>query len=382
MAREINLVPDVKGEMIKALKLRNFIFFICIVVASASLGVSLLFFSIAAGQKAALSSKKNSLDIMSGKIAEYSDLSDFLTIRDQLGNLSSISDNKLLLSRSFGALSAMLPTGADTITISSLTINFEDEVPIFTLEAQANAGKEPYIDYNVLDSFKKGMPYLRYDYGTYVDKDGNDIPAYCMIETGADGATLKDAEKGLYAYWLINGDGCAPERDDEDKDIPVTSGYTTEEFEGNTVVRIWRTPQYNEWYSENDDAKMTSDGVISGVAHFDSQCISYSYDDISKKWTESNDQCLLIPDGADGIVITESSNGRDASDELVLRFTATITLAPEAFSTNNHHMLSLGPSTRYNVTDSYMQVQHMFEKRASDCAIDDVTCNNANGGNN
>ena len=382
MAREINLVPDVKGEMIKALKLRNFIFFICIVVASASLGVSLLFFSIAAGQKAALSSKKNSLDIMSGKIAEYSDLSDFLTIRDQLGNLSSISDNKLLLSRSFGALSAMLPTGADTITISSLTINFEDEVPIFTLEAQANAGKEPYIDYNVLDSFKKSMPYLRYDYGTYVDKDGNDIPAYCMIETGADGATLKDAEKGRYAYWLINGDGCAPERDDEDKDIPVTSGYTTEEFEGNTVVRIWRTPQYNEWYSENDDAKMTSDGVISGVAHFDSQCISYSYDDVSKKWTESNDQCLLIPDGSDGIVITESSNGRDASDELVLRFTATITLAPEAFSTNNHHMLSLGPSTRYNVTDSYMQVQHMFEKRASDCAIDDVTCNNANGGNN
>ena len=32
MAREINLVPDVKGEMIKALKLRNFIFFLCIVI--------------------------------------------------------------------------------------------------------------------------------------------------------------------------------------------------------------------------------------------------------------------------------------------------------------------------------------------------------------
>ena len=31
MAREINLVPDIKNDMIKALKLRNLIFFISIV---------------------------------------------------------------------------------------------------------------------------------------------------------------------------------------------------------------------------------------------------------------------------------------------------------------------------------------------------------------
>ena len=31
MAREINLVPDIKDEMIKTLKMRNLIFFICII---------------------------------------------------------------------------------------------------------------------------------------------------------------------------------------------------------------------------------------------------------------------------------------------------------------------------------------------------------------
>ena len=41
MAREINLVPDVKNEMIKTLKLRNLIFFICIVVVAGSLGAIL-----------------------------------------------------------------------------------------------------------------------------------------------------------------------------------------------------------------------------------------------------------------------------------------------------------------------------------------------------
>ena len=58
MAREINLVPDIKGEMIKALKLRNFIFFISIVVAGASVAVVLVFAMIAGGQQVAVNSKK------------------------------------------------------------------------------------------------------------------------------------------------------------------------------------------------------------------------------------------------------------------------------------------------------------------------------------
>lgn len=383
MAREINLVPDVKNEMIKALKLRNFIFFLCIVIVAASIGVSLFTFSIAAGQEAVVNGKKQTLDTMSQKIGNYTDLTDFLTVRDQLGNLSSIAENKNLVSRVFGVLSAILPTGADTITISELNLSFEEESPTINIEAQANAGKDPFIDYNVLDSFKKSMQYMRYDYGEYVDKEGNTIPAYCMIETGNDGAALMDPSRGRYAYWAITGEGCNPARqdDEENSDVPATSGYTTEDYNGQTVVRIWRTPQYDDWYSENDDAKMTWDGQISGVQHFESACIAYTRND-NGKWTETNDNCLLIPDGTEGIVISESSNGRDASDELVLRFNATITLAPEAFSFTNKHLISLGPTTRYNVTDSYVQIQHMFEKRASDCAEDDMSCKTSNGGNN
>ena len=170
MAREINLVPDIKGEMIKTLKLRNFIFFLCIIVASASVGVTVIFGLIAGGQRLALDSKKNTLDNLSNKLNSYSDLNDFLTIKDQLGNLNTLNDNKNVLSRTFNILAALLPTGADTITISELNVDLASEAPTFTFDAQANAGKEPYIDYNVLDSFKKSMQYMRYDYGRYVDK--------------------------------------------------------------------------------------------------------------------------------------------------------------------------------------------------------------------
>lgn len=51
MAREINLVPDIKNEMILALKLRNLIFFLCIVVGAAGAGVALFFGIILGGQQ-------------------------------------------------------------------------------------------------------------------------------------------------------------------------------------------------------------------------------------------------------------------------------------------------------------------------------------------
>ena len=151
MAREINLVPDIKEEMIKTLKLRNFIFFLCIAVASASVGLTVLFGLIVGGQQLALDSKKATIDNLSSKLNSYSDLNEVLTIKDQLGNISTLTGNKKVLSRTFNILSAFLPTGADKITISELNVDFSKEQPTFNFDAQADSGSEPYIDYNVLD---------------------------------------------------------------------------------------------------------------------------------------------------------------------------------------------------------------------------------------
>ena len=393
--REINLVPDVKEEMIKALKLRNLTFFLCIVVASVSVVLILIFASIAGGQQAIVDGKKTTISNLSAKLNSYSDLGDFLTIKDQLGNIDSIAENKKLLSRTFGIVSALLPTGADTIKLSELNINLSGESPVLSFDAQANAGSPPYIDYNVLDSFKKSMQYMRYDYGTYVDKEGAEIPAYCIIENGSDGATLSDPEKGYYAYWLITGEGCNPsyepeldkngnEKYDEEKAL---KGYEIDNYDGNQVVKIWRTPQYNDWYKKTEregQPYMSLNGEISGVAHFESSCTTYSGIESETTneitWESSNDECLLVPDGIDGIRISDSSNGRGASDELVLRFSASIVLNPEVYEFKNHHLLAVAPSGRYNVTDSYVQIQNMFSERAADCDPNDTACNNTNGG--
>ncbi|MBQ2695248.1 hypothetical protein IJG04_01250 [Candidatus Saccharibacteria bacterium] len=424
MSQEINLVPDVKNDMIKALKLRNFIFFVCIVVSIASVAVTAVFGSIAGAQQAAVDGKKSTLDTLSDKVTSYSDLSNFITIKDQLGNLSLISERKQLLSRSFGVLAALLPTGADGIDVSELSINLSGDNPTFSFDAQAHAESEPYINYNVLDAFKKSMPYMRYDYGTYVDRYGEDIPAYCIIESGDDGAMFKE-NGDYYALWLINGEGCNPSEPEEDAELEeeleegveeeiadaedeannaegeateektennqdkealevIGLGYTPEKYNGQTVVRIWRTPQYDTWYKAK---YMDLDGNISNIEHFKSECYTYSGtkdDDGTITWDSKNDSCKLVEveeDGSGGIQITDSSNGRDGSGRLVLRFSAVITLNSEVFSFKNTHMLAIGPSGKRNVTDSYRQIQDMFEQRAADCEDGDTMCNSDTGGN-
>lgn len=386
MAREINLVPDIKGEMIKALKLRNYIFFLCIIVAIASISITTIVILVAGGQQLALDNKEATLSSLSSKLKSYSDLDDFLTIKDQVSNISTLSNNKKVLSRTFNILAALIPTGADTITVSELNVNLSGSQPTFSFDAQANAGKEPFIDYNVLDSFKKSMEFMRYDYGNYVDKNGETIPAYCMIETGEDGATFTDPSRGIYAFWTINADGCNPSPNTK------ASDYSTEDYNGTEVVRIWRTPQYSEWYKETQvegQPYMSLSGKISGVEHFESACITYTGNNTNNsanpKWIESNESCKLVPGGINGIRVSDSSNGRGAGDELVLRFSAVISLAPEVFTFTNSHVLAIAPSGRRNVTDSYVQVQAMFGERARDCADGDTACssntNNVNGGN-
>ena len=87
------------------------------------------------------------------------------------------------------------------------------------------------------------------------------------------------------------------------------------------------------------------------------------------KWISEN-VCML---SAADPVIRDSSNGRDSNGNLVLRFSATLTLEPGVFEFKNKHVMAISPSGQ-NVTDSYRQVAGMFAERAADCSDSDVIC--------
>ena len=103
--------------------------------------------------------------------------------------------------------------------------------------------------------------------------------------------------------------------------LGITARKSNIEYEGQQVVRIWRTPQYSDWYKQTQvegQPYMNLNGQISGVEHFESACITYTGNDsqntASPKWIESNESCLLVPGGTDGIRVSDSSNGRGAGD--------------------------------------------------------------------
>ncbi len=430
---EINLVPEVKMQMIKAQKVRNLVLFICILVSSIAAGAVVILFSVKSGQDIAMASQDRKILQLSDKLEEYTELDDLLTIQEQLEGISAIGQKKTVLSRVFGAMTVMLPAGGDSVKLSELRVNVETSS--INIEGVADARNDPLIDYRVLESFKKGADLTKYDYGRYVDVDGQEIPTRCIKESDENGNSYR-LGNSYYAWWDLTIPGCEAgsrslsidtadynfhfgadaevEKAVESKKCVNSTDSTCKEdltpifcqkneetgaescwigidkiedaTDENMVkpsdkvvvqrVRIWRTPQFDKWYEEG---AMDMNGRIIGVQHFESECFKYRgvQDQAGIRWSSENN-CLLVPNGLD---IKESANGRDESDNLVLRFEASLVLAEEFFSFQNKHMIAIGPMGQ-NVTDSYVQIGNMFTQEARACEPDDTEClnNRANSG--
>lgn len=404
---EINLVPEVKMQMINAQKVRNLVLFICIVVSSVAVGAVVILFGIKSGQDIAMHNQDSKLKVMSEKLNGYDEFEDLVTIQDQLGRYNDILQRRAVVSRVFGALGVMLPQGSDDVRMSELRVTLDTDT--INMEGQTDAKVAPLIDYRVLEAFKKSVDLTKFDYGRYVDIDGKQIPTQCIVEADESGNALREGDS-YYAWWDLKIPGCEASvrslnQSDSDTEFHFseTAEVETEEVEELkkpevnpmnplepettepemvTVekpvrVKIWRTPQFDAWYQEK---YMSTDGEIEGIEHFDSVCYNYSGSVISGggvRWSSTND-CVLAPRG---LTISGSSNGRDESDNLVLRFTATVQFAEEYFSFKNKHMIAIGPMGQ-NVTDSFMQIGNMFTQEARACEADDTEClgNSENSG--
>ncbi|MBQ9019892.1 hypothetical protein IJ096_01025 [Candidatus Saccharibacteria bacterium] len=443
---EINLVPDIKLRMIKILKLRNLVFFICIIVVAVSVGAAIITGTVAGAQRVAMEAKNGRIEAMSKKLSDYGNLGEFLTIQDQLGNISTIDSNRKILSRVFGLLNAIVPKSGDKVEISDLNVNLEEMS--LSMEAQADAGKEPDIDYRVLEAFKKGVSLSKFDYGRYVDEGGAEIPTNCIIEAKSDGS-LYQKDGAFYAYWKKNKKGCHPsveadaetdeedEEDEEDGNNTTNTNNTNADNTNNTnesveadqdmLVKIWRTPRFEEWlkldsddnsnnsddknntnnsdsntsgntetstsshnedgekmFDDNEkyDASMSLSGTIEGVPHFESQCIKYEGTEGANKKIKWESSNECMLTD-EGLNVQDSSNGKDSDDKLVLRFTASMVVNEDIFKFTNKHVMVIGPEAQ-DVTDSYQQLQGIFAEKASDCKEGDTECssNTKNSGGN
>lgn len=383
---EINLVPDLKAAILKTQRIRNIVFIVCVLTMIGVGVIVAVMFSIKLVQDVQIGEQTERLKMMSQTINSYDDLNEFLTIQNQLNSIDKISKSRADYSRIFNLIDTLVPENGDEISFSEINVNLAENSIRF--KAQADAKVEPLIDYRVLEAFKKSMEFMKFDYGEYKNENNITIPSVCIIETDENGEILKDSETGdLYVIWTKGVSGCDPE--DNGEEVTDEDGNTTfvktevvnileddvlRAREDENSVKIWRTPQFNDWYhGEGKDNYINDSGEISGIEHFESACIEYEL--VGQRWTSSN-KCNLI---TEELNISESSNGK-GPDGLVLMFTATVVYNPEAMLMKNKHMSFISPSGFANVTDSNLQIQKLFKEEADDCKNEDVDCANNEGG--
>jgi Tfp pilus assembly protein PilN len=121
---EINLVPNVKQELIKAQRVRSKVIAGTIIVGLASIAaVLLLAFYVFGVQAARGFLADNAIDDGSKKLSKVEDLSKTLTIQNQLTKIPALNDSKKIDSRVFDLLIAIIPPAPNDIKISDMTID-------------------------------------------------------------------------------------------------------------------------------------------------------------------------------------------------------------------------------------------------------------------
>ncbi len=147
---EINLVPDVKQELIKAQRMRTSVITGAVLIGIASIVAVVILAMYVFGVQALRSSLADSA-INTGikKLKAVDDLSKTLTIQNQLTKITALNGTKNIDSRIFDVLSAVIPPAPDDIKISNLRIDSEDGT--ISLEAQAQNS------YPAVEVFKKTL---------------------------------------------------------------------------------------------------------------------------------------------------------------------------------------------------------------------------------
>lgn len=144
---EINLIPDVKQELLKAQSTRSLVVSISIVGGIIALGVVVALSIYVFGVQTVRSAiSDDSIKRGGEQLAKVEDLSKMLTIQNQLKTISELNDRKNMDSRVFDVLAAVIPPEPNSVQLSQVTISAETAT--LTLEGQTRT-------FDSMEVFKK-----------------------------------------------------------------------------------------------------------------------------------------------------------------------------------------------------------------------------------
>lgn len=146
---EINLIPDVKQELLKAQRTRATVISSAILASIIAGGVVVALILYVFGVQTVRSSfLDGQIQEGNAKLSKVEDLSKILTIQNQLTKISELNNAKHIDSRVFDMLSAITPSGENSVQFSQITIDAETST--IRLEGQTT-------NYASMEVFKKTL---------------------------------------------------------------------------------------------------------------------------------------------------------------------------------------------------------------------------------
>ncbi len=143
---EINLIPDVKQELLKAQRTRAVVISGSILTCIIAGGIVVLLVLYLGVQGIRGAIVDQAIEDGDAKLAKVEDLSKMLTIQNQLARINELNVGKKLDSRMFDVLAAIVPPAPNDVQISQFSVNDEDST--VTMEGQTRA-------YDSMEIFKK-----------------------------------------------------------------------------------------------------------------------------------------------------------------------------------------------------------------------------------
>ena len=144
---EINLLPNVKRELLKTRAMRNRVISISFLVGGASIAAVVVLALIFGSQIAAEAVQNGVIKDRNDKLMAVEDLNKVVTIQHQLTKINEQHSGKKLNSRIFDVVTAVNPVAPNNVSFSDIKVNPESKT--ITLEGSAVKG------YSALETLKK-----------------------------------------------------------------------------------------------------------------------------------------------------------------------------------------------------------------------------------
>ncbi len=180
---EINLIPDVKRELLQAQRMRATVISVSIITSIAAVGVVVaLLLYIFGVQNVRGIVVDNQIKDRNSELEKTEDLTKMLTIQNQLAKITELNGQKVMSSRVFNTLSSVIPPEPNDVKVSLVSV--DATLGTIRIEGQTRG-------YDSMEVFKKTL-----DSGLIEFTDPNPVDGGVKDEKLATAISVGEASYG------------------------------------------------------------------------------------------------------------------------------------------------------------------------------------------